>query len=114
MDFFNENVWIAINISLKYVPAGPSNNIPSLVQLMAWCRPRDKPLSEAIMDSLLTHMSLSLNLENEKCYATVFQYLVVVFFLVGVRVDVNVNLPEFVNEMTYNFFQRRLQLFVAL
>ena len=29
--FFNENVWILIKISLKFVPKGPINNIPALV-----------------------------------------------------------------------------------
>ena len=29
--FFNKNVWIVIKISLKFVPRGPINNIPSLV-----------------------------------------------------------------------------------
>ena len=43
--FFNENVWISIGISLKYVPTGQINNIPTLVQIMAWRRPGDKPLS---------------------------------------------------------------------
>ena len=33
--FVNENVWISINISLKFVPRGPVNNIPTLVQVMA-------------------------------------------------------------------------------
>ena len=47
--FFNENVWISIKISLKFVPKGPINNIPALVQIMAWHRPGDKPLSEPIM-----------------------------------------------------------------
>ena len=28
---FNENVWISIKISLKFVPKGPINNIPALV-----------------------------------------------------------------------------------
>ena len=28
---FNENVWTSITISLKFVPKGPINNIPSLV-----------------------------------------------------------------------------------
>ena len=32
----NENVWIPIKISLKFVPRGPINNIPSMVQIMAW------------------------------------------------------------------------------
>ena len=27
----NENAWIAIKISLKYVPKGPIDNIPALV-----------------------------------------------------------------------------------
>ena len=29
--FLNENVWIPIEISLKFVPKGPIDNIPSLV-----------------------------------------------------------------------------------
>ena len=49
--FFNENVWISIKISLKFVPKGPINNIPALVQIMAWRRPGDKPLSEPMMVS---------------------------------------------------------------
>ena len=53
--FLNENVWILLKISLKFVPKGPINNIPSLVQVMAWCRPGDKTLSELMMVSLLTH-----------------------------------------------------------
>ena len=47
--FLNENVWISIKISLKFVPKGPINNIPALVQIIAWRWPRDKPLSEPMM-----------------------------------------------------------------
>ena len=47
--FLNENIWITIKISLKFVPKGPINNIPALVQVMAWCRPGDKPLSDPMM-----------------------------------------------------------------
>ena len=54
--FINENVWIPIKISLKFVPRGPINNIPALVQIMAWRRPDDKPLSKAMMVSLQTHI----------------------------------------------------------
>ena len=62
--FFNENVWIPIQISLKFVPKGPINNIPALVRIMALRRPGDKPwlnyrriyaslgLNELIADSL--------------------------------------------------------------
>ena len=44
--FLNENMWISIKISLKLVHTDPINNIPSLVQIMAWRRPDNKPLSE--------------------------------------------------------------------
>ena len=57
--FMNENVWIPIKISLKFVPKGPINNIPALVQIMAWRRPGDKPLSEPMMVSLPTHICVS-------------------------------------------------------
>ena len=33
--FWNENVWISIKISLKFVPEGPINNVSALVQIMA-------------------------------------------------------------------------------
>ena len=57
--FFNENVWISIKISLKYVPMGPINNIPALVQIMAWRRSGDKPLSGPIMVRLPTHICVT-------------------------------------------------------
>ena len=47
--FLNENLWISIKISLKFVPKGPINNIPALVQVMAWRRSGDKPLSDPMM-----------------------------------------------------------------
>ena len=57
--FFNENVWISIKISLKFIPKGPINNIPALVQIMAWRRLGDKPLSEPMMVSLTTHICVT-------------------------------------------------------
>ena len=53
--FFNENVWISLKIPLKFVPRGPINNIPALVQIMAWRRPGDKPLSEPMLVFVPTH-----------------------------------------------------------
>ena len=53
--FLNENECISIKISLKLVPRGPISNIPALVQIMAWRRSGDKPLSEPMVVSLLTH-----------------------------------------------------------
>ena len=49
--FLNENAWISLKISLKFVPKVRINNIPSLVQIMAWRRSGDKPLSEPMMVS---------------------------------------------------------------
>ena len=55
----NENVWIFIKISQKFVLKGPINNIASLVQIMAWWRPGAKPLSEPMMVNLLTHICIT-------------------------------------------------------
>ena len=57
--FLNENVWILINISLKCVPMSPINNIPTLVQVLAWRWPGDKPLSEPMMVRLPTHVCVT-------------------------------------------------------
>ena len=53
--FLNQNARISLKISLKV----RINNIPALVQTMAWRRPIDKPLSEPIMVSLLTHICIT-------------------------------------------------------
>ena len=50
---------ISIKISLKFVPMGPINNIPALVQILAWRRSGDKPLSEPMIDTLLTHICVT-------------------------------------------------------
>ena len=57
--FLNENVWIAIRISLKFVPKVLINNITSLVQIMAWRRPGNKPFSEPMMIHLRTHICVT-------------------------------------------------------
>ena len=57
--FLNENASISIKISLKFVPKGPINNIPALVQIIAWRRPGDKPLSEPVMVNLPTHICVT-------------------------------------------------------
>ena len=58
--FFNENVWISIKNSLKFVPKGLMNNIPALVQLMAWHQAGDKPSSEPMMVTLLMQICITL------------------------------------------------------
>ena len=57
--FFNENIWIYIKISLKFVLKGPINNDLALLQIMAWRLDGAKPLSEPMMDSLLMHICVT-------------------------------------------------------
>ena len=57
--FSNENVLIVIKISRKLVSKSPIKNIPALVQIMAWRRSGDKPVSEQVMIVQLTHISLN-------------------------------------------------------
>ena len=59
--FLNENVWISLNISPKFVPMVRINNFPALVQIMAWRwpGPGDKPLSEPVMVSLVTYICVT-------------------------------------------------------
>ena len=57
--FLNENVWIPIKFSVKFVPKGPIDNIPALCQIMVWRRPGDKPLSEPMMVRLQMHICVT-------------------------------------------------------
>ena len=54
--FLNENVRIAIEISLKFVLKAPITIVPALFQIMAWHCPGAKPLPEPMMVNLLTHI----------------------------------------------------------
>ena len=57
--FINENCCILIKFSLKYVRKNPVDNNPALVQIMAWRRSGDKPLSEPMMVRLPTHICVT-------------------------------------------------------
>ena len=57
--FLNENIGMSIKISLEFVHKGPINNNPALVQIMAWSRSGDKPLSEPVMVCLRTHICVT-------------------------------------------------------
>ena len=66
--FDNENVLISMKKLLKFVAKGQIYNIPALVQMMAWRRASDKPLSEAMMVSNVYrrwYASLGLNDLNQ-------------------------------------------------
>ena len=47
--FINEKFCILIQISMKFVPKGPIDNKATFVQVMAWHRTGDKPLSEPML-----------------------------------------------------------------
>ena len=57
--FLNEIVWNSIKISLEFVTGGPVNNIPTLILLMVWRRPGDKPVSEPMVASFPTHICVT-------------------------------------------------------
>ena len=58
--FFHGWKWMNFDkISLKFVPKSPINNIPALVQIMAWRRLGGKPLPEAMMVRLRTHITIT-------------------------------------------------------
>ena len=45
----NENIWITNKILLKYILPGLIDNMSALVQIVAWRRLGDKPLSEPML-----------------------------------------------------------------
>ena len=47
----NEKFFISVQISLKFVPEGPSDNKSALVQVLAWRRSGNKPLYEPMVAS---------------------------------------------------------------
>ena len=48
-----------LKFQLKFVPKGSIDNNPALFQIMAWRGPVDKPLSEPMMVSSLTHICVT-------------------------------------------------------
>ena len=92
--FLNENIWISIEIPLKFVPKGQINNIPALFQIMAWRRPGDKPLSEPMMVSLLTHIYASLGL-NELKHAQPNVPYTCIYLGFSVKLHMRVRIPSF-------------------
>ena len=79
--YWNKTVRISIKISLKLVPKDPNYNIPALIQIMAWCRPGDKPLSEPMLVSLLTHRCVTRPLwVKEATVFNPFRYIGCLFY----------------------------------
>ena len=57
--FLNETPQMLINSSLEFVLKDLVNHTPAFVQIMAWDRPGDKPLSKPVMSSLLKHICVT-------------------------------------------------------
>ena len=59
--FLNKNDRILIRIWLKFVPKSPIDNVPALVQVMAWRRTGNKPLPGPIpiqfTDAYIWHLA---------------------------------------------------------
>ena len=68
---------ILIRISLNFVPDGPIDNKLALVQVMAWRRTGDKPLSEPMlnqfMDAYVRHWG---EMQNFGVFFDVIEYAV--------------------------------------
>ena len=76
--FLNENVLIPIKISLKFIPKVWINHIPTLIQIMAWHRPGDKPLSETLMFRLLTHICVTRPQWVHKSHESIGVYSIII------------------------------------
>ena len=100
-NYLNENVWIPIEILLEFVPKGSFNNIPALVQIVAWRRTGDKPLSEPMMtqfnDAYMRH-SASMSLDNNdvnKCQCqTLTKFNLVYHRVVYIVIILQYEFPE--------------------
>ena len=77
--FFNENSM------KKFLPKGPINNIPALVQIMAWRHSGAKPLSEPMMISLPTHIYVTRPQRVKCCVDHTSTVLNVVFVYCGIK-----------------------------
>ena len=92
----NQNIWILIEILLKFVAKGPINNIPALVQIMAWCQPGDKPLSEPMMISFwCIYASLSLNVMLSLFHGMLKYITLFAFFIISQNWHCTVSLNPF-------------------
>ena len=75
--FLNGNVLISITSSLKFVDKVPMNEIPALIQIMAWRHPGDMPLSEPVMVSFPVHICITrLTWVNKICIVFCFGRIV--------------------------------------
>ena len=66
----NEKFYTLIKVSLMFVPKGPIDNNPALVQIVAW----RWPLSQPMIINLLTHICLTQPQWAEHAFLAEFQF----------------------------------------
>ena len=57
--FSNAFCWMIIQISLKFIPKGPIDNMPALIQILAWRRMATSHYLNQWWPSLLTHVCVT-------------------------------------------------------
>ena len=115
--FLNGNIWMWIKISLKIVLKVLINNIPALVQTMAWHQPGNKPLSEQCwLAYWCIYALLGLNELNYWCDMEISKLLAndSSRFKVPVheRMNWHINITKFIHE--HNFYSSKKCLFYDL
>ena len=92
----NENRNISIKIPLKFVPKGPTNNILVVVQMTAWRRSGDNPLSEP---KVYWRIYVSLGL-NELKYVD-DEYIVVLFIILFIYINIHTHIDMYIYIFIY-------------
>ena len=79
--------WKCMNFDQNFIevcPRGSINNIPALVQIMAWRRQGDKPLSKPMMGSFLTHICVTRPQWVKRCCFTNWGLMTYVYYIIHV------------------------------
>ena len=86
-----------------FVPKGPINNIPALIQMMAWRRIGGKPLSEPMMVNLLMHICVTLpqwvNTNVGGPYRTLFPIAPFMLALYSIKIEQPAGYGSFIPEI---------------
>ena len=87
---------------MKFVPHGPFNNIPALVQIMAWRRSGDKPLSEPMMAYIANaYMRHSASMSKKRC-TYIYIYDICVYVSVSIYIYIKIYVKSFWNSTFKN------------
>ena len=90
--FLKEKDEILTKISLKFVPKGTMYNNIALIQIMAWCRKGNKPLSEPMLTWLSDAYLLILWEIIDYWIFSVFNFLIIFFYWMQKCFDISVNI----------------------